>query len=67
MRSFGENDVLKICSVCIIEYTEGNKFRKFFCFYEYYVYCIDRWLFENFICFICRRVVLVFGNRESVV
>ena len=24
MRSFGENDALKTCSVCITEYTEGN-------------------------------------------
>lgn len=67
MRSFGENDALKTCSVCITEYTEGNKLRKLPCSHEYHVHCIDRWLSENSTCPICRRAVLATGNRESVV
>lgn len=67
MRSFGENDALKTCSVCITEYTEGNKLRKLPCSHEYHVHCIDRWLSENSTCPICRRAVLASGNRESVV
>lgn len=67
MRSFGENDALKTCSVCITEYTEGNKLRKLPCSHEYHVHCIDRWLSENSTCPICRRAVLPSGNRESVV
>ncbi|XP_004715945.1 E3 ubiquitin-protein ligase RLIM [Echinops telfairi] len=67
MRSFGENDALKTCSVCITEYTEGNKLRKLPCSHEYHVHCIDRWLSENSTCPICRRAVLTSGNRESVV
>lgn len=67
MRSFGENDALKTCSVCITEYTEGNKLRKLPCSHEYHVHCIDRWLSENSTCPICRRAVLSSGNRESVV
>lgn len=66
MRSFGENDALKTCSVCITEYTEGNKLRKLPCSHEYHVHCIDRWLSENSTCPICRRAVLSSGNRESV-
>ncbi|XP_075429625.1 E3 ubiquitin-protein ligase RLIM isoform X2 [Ascaphus truei] len=66
-RNFGENDALKTCSVCITEYTEGNKLRKLPCSHEYHVHCIDRWLSENSTCPICRRAVLVSGNRESVV
>ncbi|OBS71417.1 hypothetical protein A6R68_00053, partial [Neotoma lepida] len=65
MRSFGENDALKTCSVCITEYTEGNKLRKLPCSHEYHVHCIDRWLSENSTCPICRRAVLSSGNRES--
>lgn len=67
MRSFGENDALKTCSVCITEYAEGNKLRKLPCSHEYHVHCIDRWLSENSTCPICRRAVLVSANRESVV
>ncbi|XP_005994977.1 E3 ubiquitin-protein ligase RLIM isoform X1 [Latimeria chalumnae] len=66
-RNFGENDALKTCSVCITEYTEGNKLRKLPCSHEYHVHCIDRWLSENSTCPICRRAVLVSSNRESVV
>ncbi|KAM4662684.1 E3 ubiquitin-protein ligase RLIM [Discoglossus pictus] len=66
-RNFGENDALKTCSVCITEYTEGNKLRKLPCSHEYHVHCIDRWLSENSTCPICRRAVLVASNRESVV
>ncbi|XP_063288137.1 E3 ubiquitin-protein ligase RLIM isoform X1 [Pelobates fuscus] len=66
-RNFGENDALKTCSVCITEYTEGNKLRKLPCSHEYHVHCIDRWLSENSTCPICRRAVLASGNRESVV
>uniref|UniRef100_A0A8D0H9Z5 RING-type E3 ubiquitin transferase n=1 Tax=Sphenodon punctatus TaxID=8508 RepID=A0A8D0H9Z5_SPHPU len=67
MRNFGESDALKTCSVCITEYTEGNKLRKLPCSHEYHVHCIDRWLSENSTCPICRRAVLASGNRESVV
>lgn len=67
MRSFGENDALKTCSVCITEYTEGNKLRKLPCSHEYHVHCIDRWLSENSTCPICRRAVLASSNRESIV
>ncbi|XP_068103678.1 E3 ubiquitin-protein ligase RLIM [Hyperolius riggenbachi] len=66
-RNYGENDALKTCSVCITEYTEGNKLRKLPCSHEYHIHCIDRWLSENSTCPICRRAVLVSGNRESVV
>uniref|UniRef100_H0WPV7 RING-type E3 ubiquitin transferase n=1 Tax=Otolemur garnettii TaxID=30611 RepID=H0WPV7_OTOGA len=62
MRSFGENDALKTCSVCITEYTEGNKLRKLPCSHEYHVHCIDRWLSENSTCPICRRAVLASAN-----
>uniref|UniRef100_A0A8C2BP93 RING-type E3 ubiquitin transferase n=1 Tax=Cyprinus carpio TaxID=7962 RepID=A0A8C2BP93_CYPCA len=67
MRTFGESDALKTCSVCITEYAEGNKLRKLPCSHEYHVHCIDRWLSENSTCPICRRAVLVSTNRESVV
>ncbi|KAL8181222.1 UNVERIFIED_CONTAM: hypothetical protein K2H54_049971 [Gekko kuhli] len=67
MRNFGESDALKTCSVCITEYTEGNKLRKLPCSHEYHVHCIDRWLSENSTCPICRRAVLASTNRESVV
>uniref|UniRef100_A0A803XM09 RING-type domain-containing protein n=1 Tax=Meleagris gallopavo TaxID=9103 RepID=A0A803XM09_MELGA len=50
MRNFGESDALKTCSVCITEYTEGNKLRKLPCSHEYHVHCIDRWLSENSTC-----------------
>ncbi|KAL6061993.1 hypothetical protein STEG23_022299 [Scotinomys teguina] len=67
MRSFSENDALNTCSVCITEYTAGNKLRTLPCSHEYHVHCIDHWLLENSTCPICRREVLSSGNRESLV
>ncbi|KAK7795140.1 hypothetical protein U0070_026015 [Myodes glareolus] len=67
MRSFGENDALKTCTICITEYMVGNKIRKLPCSHEYHAHCIDRWLSENTTCPICRRAVLSSGNRERVV
>ncbi|XP_057616758.1 E3 ubiquitin-protein ligase RLIM-like [Chionomys nivalis] len=67
MRSFGENDSLKTCSICITEYMEGDKLRELPCSHEYHVHCIDRWLSENSTCPICRRAVLSSRNRERVV
>eukprot|EP00061_Rhincodon_typus_P009940 g33823.t1 len=58
-RNFGESDAIKTCSVCISEYTAGNKLRKLPCSHEYHVHCIDRWLSENSTCPICRQAVLV--------
>ncbi|EHB18096.1 E3 ubiquitin-protein ligase RLIM [Heterocephalus glaber] len=66
MRSFGENDALKTCSICIRDYTEDNKLRKLPCSHEYHPHCIDRWLSENSTCPICRRTVLTSGNRQNV-
>lgn len=57
-RNFGESDAIKTCSVCISEYTAGNKLRKLPCSHEYHVHCIDRWLSENSTCPICRQAVL---------
>ncbi|KAG8508062.1 E3 ubiquitin-protein ligase RLIM [Galemys pyrenaicus] len=65
ITSFGENDALKSCSVCIIEFTEGNRIRKLPCSHEYHVHCIDRWLSENTTCPICRREVVVPDEREN--
>uniref|UniRef100_UPI00398F313D E3 ubiquitin-protein ligase RLIM n=1 Tax=Pristiophorus japonicus TaxID=55135 RepID=UPI00398F313D len=65
-RNFGDSDAIKTCSVCISEYTAGNKLRKLPCSHEYHVHCIDRWLSENSTCPICRQAVLVRTTGESV-
>ncbi|KPP71546.1 E3 ubiquitin-protein ligase RLIM-like [Scleropages formosus] len=67
MRNYGDSDALKTCSVCIMEYSQGNKLRKLPCSHEYHVHCIDRWLSENSTCPVCRRAVLGSSNRENVV
>ncbi|KAH0500039.1 E3 ubiquitin-protein ligase RNF12-B, partial [Microtus ochrogaster] len=66
-RSFGENDALKTCTICITEYTEGDKLRALPCSHEYHVHCIDCWLSENNTCPICRRVVFSSWNRHRAV
>eukprot|EP00062_Callorhinchus_milii_P001170 gi/632935964/ref/XP_007891943.1/ PREDICTED: E3 ubiquitin-protein ligase RLIM [Callorhinchus milii] len=65
-RNFGESDAIKTCSVCISEYTAGNKLRKLPCSHEYHVHCIDRWLSENSTCPICRQAVLARSAGESI-
>uniref|UniRef100_H0Y1T3 RING-type E3 ubiquitin transferase n=1 Tax=Otolemur garnettii TaxID=30611 RepID=H0Y1T3_OTOGA len=64
VRNFDENDTSKICSVCITEYTEGNKLRVLPCSHEYHVHCIDRWLSDNSTCPICRNDVLGSNIRK---
>ncbi|XP_054564724.1 E3 ubiquitin-protein ligase RLIM-like [Eptesicus fuscus] len=58
IRPFAKNDTLKVCIICITEYTEGNKLRILPCSHEYHVHCIDRWLSDNSTCPICRRKVV---------
>ncbi|XP_039079025.1 E3 ubiquitin-protein ligase RLIM-like [Hyaena hyaena] len=65
IRSFGEGCALKACSICITEYTEGNKLRILPCTHEFHVHCIDRWLSENSTCPICRREVVGSAEREN--
>nr|KAF6435722.1 hypothetical protein HJG63_012471 [Rousettus aegyptiacus] len=57
-RAFKSNDTLKACSICITEYSEGNRLRILPCSHEYHVHCIDRWLAENTTCPICRGKVV---------
>ncbi|XP_008561500.1 PREDICTED: E3 ubiquitin-protein ligase RLIM-like [Galeopterus variegatus] len=65
IRTFGENDSLASCCVCITEYTEGTKLRILPCSHEYHVHCIDRWLSENSTCPICRRKVIDSSDSEN--
>ncbi|KAH0508477.1 E3 ubiquitin-protein ligase RLIM [Microtus ochrogaster] len=62
-RSFGENDALKTCTVCMTQYTEGDRICELPCSHEYHVHCIHRWLWENTTCPICRSVVFTSWNR----
>uniref|UniRef100_A0A671DHZ6 RING-type E3 ubiquitin transferase n=1 Tax=Rhinolophus ferrumequinum TaxID=59479 RepID=A0A671DHZ6_RHIFE len=65
VRSFGKNEVLKSCSICIMEYTEGNRLRVLPCSHEYHIHCIDRWLADNSTCPVCRGKVVDSGEGEN--
>uniref|UniRef100_A0A8C3X1P3 RING-type E3 ubiquitin transferase n=1 Tax=Catagonus wagneri TaxID=51154 RepID=A0A8C3X1P3_9CETA len=65
VRSFSKNDALKACSICITEYTEGNKIRILPCSHEFHIHCIDRWLAENSTCPICRGGIVDSSEREN--
>ncbi|XP_055294593.1 E3 ubiquitin-protein ligase RLIM-like [Moschus berezovskii] len=58
LRSFEETEGLKVCTICITEYTAGNTLRVLPCFHEYHDNCIDQWLEENSTCPICRGPVV---------
>ncbi|XP_059956501.1 E3 ubiquitin-protein ligase RLIM-like [Mesoplodon densirostris] len=66
VRSFGENDALNACSICLTEYTENSKLRILPCSHEYHIHCIDRWLSENSTCPICRRQVVDSNESENL-
>ncbi|KAM5335332.1 E3 ubiquitin-protein ligase RNF6 [Glossophaga mutica] len=53
-----DNELGKICSVCISDYVTGNKLRQLPCMHEFHIHCIDRWLSENCTCPVCRQPVL---------
>uniref|UniRef100_A0A8C0QX79 RING-type E3 ubiquitin transferase n=1 Tax=Canis lupus dingo TaxID=286419 RepID=A0A8C0QX79_CANLU len=65
VRSFGGSGALKACSICITEYTEGNRLRILPCSHEFHVHCIDHWLSENSTCPICRGQVVGSGEKEN--
>ncbi|XP_025721805.1 E3 ubiquitin-protein ligase RLIM-like [Callorhinus ursinus] len=65
IRSVGKSGALKACSICITEYTEGNRLRILPCSHEFHVHCIDRWLSENSTCPICRREAVDSGERDN--
>ncbi|EFB20488.1 hypothetical protein PANDA_021707, partial [Ailuropoda melanoleuca] len=65
IRSFGKCAVLKACTICITEYTEGNRLRILPCSHEFHVHCIDRWLSENSTCPLCRGKAVDSGEREN--
>ncbi|ETE71533.1 E3 ubiquitin-protein ligase RNF12, partial [Ophiophagus hannah] len=54
-----DDEISKTCSVCINEYVVGNKLRQLPCMHEFHFHCIDRWLFENSTCPICRQPVVI--------
>ncbi|KAJ8390603.1 hypothetical protein AAFF_G00102090 [Aldrovandia affinis] len=54
-----EGELGRACSVCISEYTQGNKLRRLPCAHEFHIHCIDRWLSENNTCPICRQPILL--------
>ena len=58
VRSFGENEEFKACTICITEYTEGNTLRILPCSHEFHDHCIDHWLAEHITCPICRGPVV---------
>uniref|UniRef100_A0A3B5LPI2 RING-type E3 ubiquitin transferase n=1 Tax=Xiphophorus couchianus TaxID=32473 RepID=A0A3B5LPI2_9TELE len=66
-RTYGqaslEGEMGRACSVCINEYTQGNKLRRLPCSHEFHVHCIDRWLSENNTCPICRQPILA-GHHD---
>ncbi|KAM3836488.1 E3 ubiquitin-protein ligase RNF6 isoform 2-T4 [Vipera latastei] len=53
-----DDEISKMCSVCINEYVVGNKLRQLPCMHEFHFHCIDRWLSENSTCPICRQPVV---------
>ena len=65
LRSFGENEEFKACSICITEYTEGNTLRILPCSHEFHDHCIDHWLTEHITCPICRGPVVDPSEAEN--
>ncbi|XP_008561501.1 PREDICTED: E3 ubiquitin-protein ligase RLIM-like [Galeopterus variegatus] len=65
VRTFGQIDSLTTCSVCITEYTEGNKLRTLPCSHVYQAHCIDRWLPEDSTCPICCCKEIDSSYREN--
>lgn len=63
--SFVENDTLEFCSICITEYTEGNKLCILPCSHEYHAHCIDRWQSDNYTYYIHRRKIMDSHEREN--
>ena len=52
----GDNDD-NTCSICLMEYEQGDDLRYLPCQHHFHVACIDQWLEQNGTCPLCRKKV----------
>ena len=52
------------CSICMVEYEEGEEIRVLPCTHEFHVECVDRWLTMKRTCPLCRADVMT-GVRAA--
>lgn len=48
------NEDLKTCSICLEQYTRGDRIRRLACTHGYHKVCIDEWLMRSTMCPICK-------------
>lgn len=43
------------CSICLLDYSEGELLRVLQCEHRYHAHCVDRWLRGNIKCPVCKK------------
>ncbi|KAG8363342.1 hypothetical protein BUALT_Bualt19G0012500 [Buddleja alternifolia] len=53
------------CCICICSYEDGNELRELPCRHHFHSTCIDKWLYMNATCPLCKFNILKNGNQSG--
>lgn len=55
-KKFYLNNKMILCFICMSDYILNERLKIFFCFYEFYGECIEKWIVVS-ICICCRVII----------
>ncbi|XP_042017679.1 E3 ubiquitin-protein ligase At1g12760-like isoform X1 [Salvia splendens] len=53
------------CCICLCDYDDGSELRELPCAHHFHVACIDKWLYMNATCPLCKLNILKNGNLSG--
>uniref|UniRef100_A0A2P2JR71 RING-type E3 ubiquitin transferase n=1 Tax=Rhizophora mucronata TaxID=61149 RepID=A0A2P2JR71_RHIMU len=53
------------CCICLSAYEDGTEIRELPCHHHFHCMCIDKWLYINAICPLCKLNILKAGNQSG--
>ncbi|XP_071700828.1 E3 ubiquitin-protein ligase At1g63170-like [Rutidosis leptorrhynchoides] len=62
-RALSEEDAE--CCICLCSYDDGNELRELPCCHHFHATCIDKWLYINATCPLCKFNILKNGNQSG--
>ena len=56
---------LQECCICLCAYDDGTELRELPCAHHFHAACIDKWLYMNSTCPLCKFNILKNGNLSG--
>ncbi|KAK3194924.1 hypothetical protein Dsin_026234 [Dipteronia sinensis] len=54
------------CCICLSAYDDGTEMRELPCRHHFHCACIDKWLYINATCPLCKFNILKSGNQRDI-